>query len=492
MNTLLTRYNILTIFLKHRVIAMAMFLGVVFMGGLYLLVAEAKYESVAELIVRFGDRSIPDINRAPATELTPADRREIVLSHAAIIGSPDLEQATVEALGLATIYPDIAENPPTRWGPMDEAVKRFNDNLSVTVGTQDNVITVSFLHPDKAMAQKTLQKLIEMYMRQQTDVYHNPHLEFLSSEVKTSLDRLTAAQNALDDFKQKWLISDYDQEIAELLKRRGEADNNLQTAQAALMQAQHRRGDLEKLMKDIPRTQPESVGGEKYRSLDDAQTRLSDLRTKRSQMLATYNSGSPALATLDAGIAAAEKEVKARQRDLEQRSSYVNSVYQTVQTDYLRTTADASSNSEPVRILTAQIQSIDKRLADLRKVRGDFNTLNRDLQLAESTYKSLSTQSEDSRVKDNLNQQRISAATMISKPSAPYRTARPRKLVTLLACIFAGAILAMGVALLMEFLDDSFTTADQMTGYLEMPVLASFPRQSRKLPALLPYAKGAS
>ncbi len=492
MNTLLTRYNILTILLKHRVLAMAIFMAVVFTGGLYLLVAEAKYESVAELIVRFGDRSIPDINRTPATELTPSDRREIVLSHAAILGSPDLEQAAIEALGLATIYPDIAANPPSRWSAMDEAVKRFDNNLSVVVGTQDNVITVSFLHPEKDIARKTVQRLIDLYIKQQGDVYHDPHVEFLTSEVKTSADRLTVAQEALDDFKQKWLISDYDQEVSELLKRRGETDTNLQTAQAALVQAQHRRGDLEHLMRDIPRTQSESTGGEKYRSMDDAQSRLADLRTKRSQMLATYNANSPALATLDAGIAAAEREVKARQHDLEQRSSYVNSVYQTVQTDYLRTSADASSNTEPVRILTAQIQSIDKRLQDLRNVRGTYNTLSRDLQLAEATYRSLSTQNEDSRVKESLNQQRISAATMISKPTLPYRTARPRKLVTLLACIFAGAILGIGAALVMEFLDDSFTTPDQMTGYLEMPVLASFPRQTRRLPALLPVPKGVS
>jgi succinoglycan biosynthesis transport protein ExoP len=329
-------------------------------------------------------------------------------------------------------------------------------------------------------------------VRQQTDVYHNPHLEFLQSEVKTTGDRLMVAQNALDDFKQKWRISDYDQEVTELLKRRGEVDNNLQNAQANLVLAQHKRGELQKLIKDIPKTQSESAGGDKYRSYDDAQTRLADLRTKRSQMLATYNAGSPALATLDAGIAAADREVRARQRDLEQRSNYVNTVYQTVQTDLLRTSADASSNTEPVRVLAAQISAIDQRLEDMRKVRGTYNTLTRDLQLAEATYKSLSTTNEDSRVKESLNQQRISAATIISKPSAPYRTARPRKLVTLLACIFAGAILGAGAALIMEFLDDSFTTPDQMTTYLELPVLASFPRQTRKLPLLLPVARGVS
>src|ERR1700744_1549823 len=103
MNGLVSQYNALTILLKQRVAAVSIFLAVILMGGIYLIVAQSKYESVAELIVRFGDRSIPDINRNPATELTPSDRREIVLSHAAIIGSPDLEQATIEAFGIETL-----------------------------------------------------------------------------------------------------------------------------------------------------------------------------------------------------------------------------------------------------------------------------------------------------------------------------------------------------------------------------------------------------
>jgi len=42
--------------------------------------------------------------------------------------------------------------------------------------------------------------------------------------------------------------------------------------------------DIEGLIKGIPQTSPESAGGEKYRSVDDAESRLADLRAKQSQM----------------------------------------------------------------------------------------------------------------------------------------------------------------------------------------------------------------
>jgi len=480
-------YGALTILFKHQRAVLGVFLAVVFLGFSYLMLAQPKYKSEAELVVRFGNRSIGSIAQAPATQLTPADRREIVLSHAEILRSPDIARATIEGVGTSIVYPDVVENPPGRWSVMDEAVRRFQESLWVAVGTQNNVITVSFLHPDKAVSQKVVQKLVSLYIDEQTVVYHDPNSKFLSTEVEDAGKRLTVAQNAFEEFKMKWNINDFDGEITELLKRRGDVDATLHQAEAALVQAQRRQIDLERLMKEVPRTVPETAGGEKYRSVDDAQIRLAELKNKESQMLATYSPTSPTMVTLRAGIAAAEAELRNRTSELQRRSSNnVNSVYQTMQTDFLRTTADAKSNAEPVRVLTSQKADIDKRLSDLRENRATFANLSREQSLAEQVYRTLSTQYEEARVKDSLNQKNISSVAVISQPSLPYKTARPRRLVTLLVTLFAGSILAMGVALILEARDNRFTTSEQLSYFLDVPVLASFEHRRRGLPGLLP------
>ena len=107
-------FGLLTILFKHKRAVIRVFLVIVLGAGLYLLFATPKYESIAQLVVRFGDRSIPDVSRGQPTELTPSDRREIVLANAAILGSPDLAQATIEAFGLKSVYPDIIASPPGR------------------------------------------------------------------------------------------------------------------------------------------------------------------------------------------------------------------------------------------------------------------------------------------------------------------------------------------------------------------------------------------
>ncbi|WP_445682837.1 GumC family protein [Radicibacter daui] len=471
---------------------MTIFLAVVLSGVAYLAIATKKYESTAELVITFGNWSTPEVERAPATELTPSDRREIVLANAAILHSHDLAQATISSFGIERVYPDIAENPPSRGTPMDAAVTRFLDSLQAVAGAQDNIITLSLQHPDRDLAPQLVRKLIDLYVARQTQIYHNPHEGFLASEVKQAETRLTNAQNALEQFKDRWGITNYDQEEEDLLTQRGDLDTSLHVARANLAQAQQKQKQLEQLLQTVPQKVPETANGEKYRALDEARTRLAELQTKQSQMLTTYRPGGPATAALRAGIAAAQKEVAAREAELEGRSANApNTVYQTVETDYLRAAADAKSSAEPVQVLEGQMATLDKRLAELRSNRSTFNGLTREYQMAEDAYKTLSVQHTDALVKGNLNNERISPATVLSEPTHPYRPVRPRTLITLAVCLMGGFILATIAVLMREARDDRFTTAEQVVYLLDLPVLASFERQPHRPPLqLLAYGDG--
>jgi len=483
MSAQLIPYQAVTMLSKQWRCFITVFTAVMVLGIGYLLLATPKYESVAELVVTFGDRTAPEIANRQTEQLTPGDRHEIVLSHAAILQSHDLAQAVIESFGIDKVYPEIVDDPPARGTPMDAAVKQFRDNLNVEVGTQDNIITITLDHPDKDLAPQLVQKMIDLYVSRQTTVYRDPHEGFMANEVKQAGEKLAKAQAALEAFKGQWHISDYDKEVEDLLQQRGDIDTDLHTAKANLAQAQLRQKELQEMMRKVPEKIPDSASSEKYRALDDSRTRLADLKTKESQMLATYDPNSSAMSSLKAGIATAEAEVKARTAELGSRNTaQENTVYQTLQTDFLRTTADANSNAEPVRVLSEQVATIDHRLSDLQQNRGTYNDLNREHQIAEETYHTLSLTLADAHVRGNLNDQHISPAMEISTPTVPYKTARPRKLITLLACIFGGGLLAAGAALLREAQDDRFSSAEQVAYLLDLPVLASFEKRPSRIP----------
>lgn len=466
---------VLTALFKRKLALLSVFVLVVGAGVGYLMLATPKYQSVAELIVRFGERSIPSLARTPATELTPSDRREIVLANSQLMQSHDLVRATIESIGVARLYPDIMASPPEAWSVMDEAVRTLKANLSVEVGLQNNVITLSVLHPDPKLATQVVRTMIDKYIARESEVYRDPQVSFQRDGLVQAEQRLAAAQNGLEAFKAEHRITDFDQEVIDLLKRRGDVDASLRAAQATLSQAEQRRLDLKTLMAGVPERVPGTPSGEKYRSVDEAQARLADLRSKQSQMLATYSDTSPALEQLRSGIANAERDLRGRQSDVGGRSAALaNPVFQTLQTDFFRATADAQSGMGPVRIYTEQLAGVDARLRELQGARGGLTDGLRQVQVADDSYRTLHKQFESAQVKEQLNSQRISSAAVLSQPTEPYRVARPRKLVTLAASLAAGFILAIGTALLLEARDDRFTTPDQLAAALDVPVLATF------------------
>ncbi len=354
---------------------------------------------------------------------------------------------------------------------------RFLDNLKVDVGLQNNVITVSLLHPNMQLVPSIVQRLIDLYVQHVAQIYENPQLGFQRQGVVDQHQRLDAAESALDSFKVKTSITDFDQEVISLLKQRADVDTALQAAQATMSQAQQRVGDLHRALANIPEKVPGLSSGEQYRSLDDSRSKLADLRTKLSQMLATYAPDSPALDQVRAAIHAAERDAGARQGEVPSRTAAgVNGVFQSLQTDYFRAVGDADSGREPVRVFTEQRDGIDRRLAALREAKGELTALTRQAQIADDTYRTLFRQYQDAQAQDNLNKQRISRAVVTSQPTQPYKSVRPRKLITLIATLMGGAILAVGAAYLLEATDDRFATAEQLHAVFGMPILATLHR----------------
>lgn len=447
----------------------------------YLAFAERKYSSQVELVVRFGNHSIPDVDHAERNEISTSERQELVASNAEILQSPDLAQATIEAVGLDAIYPDIATDPPVAWTAMQEGVRRFGKDLALDVGLRSNVITVKLQHRDPRMAQVITQRLISLYIQRQTSIYENPELGFLRTALDHVHGRLATVTQELDAFKGNWRLTDIDQEVVALLKQRSDVHTNLAAAEAAAQQSERRQGELAALLPTIQKF-PLTPAGDRYRALDDAQARLSDLQSKAAQLRAAAGAdGNTQLSQSRAAIADAERQVQARRDDVTAHAPVdPGNVYQSLQTDHLRARADAVSSAAAVSVWKDTLTIIANRLTELQDARGTYDELVRAVSIEEAAYRSLSGRVQDAQVKDSLNGQHISPAMVISAPTLPYRPSKPRVLLTLFASVIGGMILAIGSVFLMEALDDRFTTGEQVARRLGLPLLGTL----TALPAL--------
>jgi succinoglycan biosynthesis transport protein ExoP len=464
-------------FLRRKVLFVMVFSLACTIGGAYLLLVKPLYQSGASLVVRFDSRPVPNIDRTK-TEMLPLgsnERREIIYSDADILRSRDVIRHTIDTLGLARVYPAIAEKPESDTRKLDDAAELFAANLVVDVGIQSDVINVTYLNPDPNMARDGIKQLLDTFYAQEAVVYANPELRFAKDEAAKAREKLTEAQNALAAFKAGRNIADLQQQVSQLLLQRTDVDTRLNGARARVAEAEQREGTLKQLLKDVPENVSSSAPGEQYHAVDQAEARLDELRAKRSQMASNYRPDSPIFQQVDAEIASLVAISKQRTKEVQSRASNMpNVVHQNINTDYLRASAEANSAREPERVLAAQLADINQRLAGLETERNQYDDMTRSVQIQNDTYRTLAIRYETANIEANRNAQGISAAAVIAAPAVPDKPARPRRKLVALATVFAALILATGSVLTIEAMDDRLNTSRDVVRSLRLPVLATF------------------
>jgi uncharacterized protein involved in exopolysaccharide biosynthesis len=464
-------------FFRRKFTFLLIFGGVCLAGALYLLVTTPLYLSTAALVVRFDQHTVPNIDNTQPTlqPLGSNERREIIYSDADILRSPDLLHRTIKEVGLERLYPTIASNGHGSARQDDEALKAFNADLVVDVGLQSDVINLSFLNPVPQVAHDTVQALLTQFSAQEANVYANPQLKFTEQEAQQQRDKLTTAQQALSQFKSGHQISDFDQQIKELIKQRVDVASRLNTAQGRVSDAEQREAALKELLGAVPQTVTTSAAGEQYRGVDEVQGQIAALKAKRDQMESTYRPGSPVFNQLNASLSSLEASAAASNHDARSRGmTQTNLVYENIKTDLLRATAEAQGAREPAQLLATQLGQVNQEISDLEAQQSHYDDLRRNVSIEDAAYRSLAIRLAEARVEANRNAEKISAAAVIADPSMPEQPARPRRKVVAFATVLAALILACGGVLALDAFDDRLRSARDVTQVLRVPVLATF------------------
>lgn len=469
--------EVILTFLRRKTLFMLVFGTVCLAGGVYLLVKQPLYKSGSTLVLHFDSQSVPNIDRTmnPTQPLGSNEHREILYSDAEILRSTGVIHGVIGAVGMDKLYPDIASGQLSDAKKLDLATDSLLANLVVDVGLQSDVLNINFFNPNATVARDTVQMLLNQFFAQEAAVYANPQLAFAETESAAAKDKLTAAQDKLSQFKSQHQIADLQQQVSQLILSRTDVESRLRVAQGHVLEAEQREQALKELLDTVPPTSTSSAMGEQFHAADSAEAQLDQLRAKRSQMATSYNPGSAVFHQIDAQIAALSSAAKLRSGEARSRSAtQPNVVYQSIKTDYLRASAEATSARQPADVLTQQLAQINAHLGDLENVRNQYDDLQRAVAIQNDTYKTLAIRYETARVEANRNAQKISAAVVIAAPTVGQQPARPRRKLVALATVLAALICGCASVLAVEGFDDRFRTPRDVTRVLRLPVLATF------------------
>ncbi|MEA5593803.1 polysaccharide biosynthesis tyrosine autokinase [Rivularia sp. UHCC 0363] len=134
-------------------------------------------------------------------------------------------------------------------------------------------------------------------------------------------------------------------------------------------------------------------------------------------------------------------------------------------------------------IVQTQVSDLETRLAQLPIKQQPLTKLVREREEAASSLKFLQSKLEEARI---AQAQKVSNVRIIESATVPESSASPKKPVVLALATIFGAILATGVILLLELMDNTLKDAREAEELLNLPLLGVLPRLPAKTLVLEP------
>jgi uncharacterized protein involved in exopolysaccharide biosynthesis len=479
-----TQRSLLNVVFRHyRKIAL---IFLVCVGGAvaYNTFAPAYYEPKASVLVKFGkDATVyrSEDNKNAGADSTPLDRKEIVNSQIKILESRELISKVLSEVGVGTIYPDLISDPPTRGTPLDAAIDRFGSNLTVNNPRDTNVIDVSLLNEDAGIGTRAVNLLVGRFIERTLKLFGDPQSNFLQEQLDIFRERVAAAQKAVAQFKIDNHISSIDEERTMLLKQRTDLDTTLKGVEAHVAEVTSKKDGLKTALNSTKPDVELYSESDRYRSIDDAKQKLLELQSRLQNLLTYYTENAPPVVATQEEITRVKQSLSDEQKTIKARTrTGQNQVYQQLQVDLLRNDAELKSSQASADEMHHQLAEVTGRLQTLDQKQAQLQDLALQLEVADQNYKTYMQRSEEARIAEDLNKQKIASIAVIEQASAPVKPARPRLLLNLALGVLLGGFIGLMAAFLSETFDDAYSTPEQVERSIGAPVLVSIAEARRR------------
>ncbi len=202
----------------------------------------------------------------------------------------------------------------------------------------------------------------------------------------------------------------------------------------------------------------------------DTAKEIARLRAGRARLLEEYVESAPEIREFDRQIDTLQSEIsKARQRNEEAltefRKTSSNVILDNLQTKYLQ----AKSKEDKIRSAYNQQYAL---ASGQNQSEVSITLLKQEIDTKKGFFKNLIDNQSQNDVIASGTENNISVAEIAIPPELPVS---PRRLMTVVAALFLSTLFGMGLALFLEYLDDTIRTTEEIENYLGLPALAAIP-----------------
>ena len=472
---------------RHRKAAIITFCGFFVAATLVAWVWAARYYQANMQVVVEQDRSDPAITSAQVANVNNTKQVTLdqVTSEVTLLQGEDMLRSVVAACHLGESWSPMdiflpSDEQQRRAAKQELATRTLVKKIKVEAATTSDVIDVKYGRmgePDKpACVLQTLGKLyLEKHLQLARPVGSS---DFFAQETEKYRKALAESEQKLVAFSADQKVAAPDLVRTDMAQQLAIADSNLYQAQQMIAADQKRIENVKGQMAATPaRSSTSEVSNSSYLLMQNLQTDLLAAQVKRTQLLLKYDPNYPLVKEVDQEIAVTQEAIaKADAAKYVNRTTDRDPTYEYLREDMAKTEADLAAQRATAAALVGSIHGIQTEMVKLDQQAVTQSALLREAKADEGNYLLYLGKREQERTSDALDQRRI-ANVAIAVPAVTPILPKYSPFLVMFLGLIASVFLAVAAAYVMEYLDPSFRTPQEVSNTLSIPVLATMPKK---------------
>jgi polysaccharide biosynthesis transport protein len=359
--------------------------------------------------------------------------------------------------------------------------------LSITHVKDSDVLDISFKDRNPQRSADGVNAIIHAYLQnsvQSNQNEVNTARQFISARLPKAKQQVQAAENALRDFKQTHQILTLKDQVTSAQVRIDDsqkkiADNKAQlaniSAQEGVVASKLGIGSEDAVVISSLSQSPE---------IQDLLTKIQQIQSQLVLARDSFTEDHPKIVSLEGNLADLKGLFAQKATKISgpisisfDPDSLIGKLRQDLTAELVRLESTRKGLQQEIERLTAELKSYQIKVATLPKLEQQQNELERQLNAAQLSYNDLLKKFQDTQVASNQGQ---GNARVISEAMVPNQPSAPRKSLYITTGLILGSVLAFLTMYVLETLNKSLRTVDEIRQRFNLPILGVIPLLGRK------------
>lgn len=370
----------------------------------------------------------------------------------------------------------ILEGVTQALGQEDVDPKSLEKRITIQPIQGSDVLKISMQSADPAEAQATVNALADEFIKWNLLYQQNDRRTariFIESQLESVAKSLRVAEEELTAYREKEKVLALSEETVAKIGQLATLEASLTEVAVAKEETAERIVQVRENLANQEETLISSTTIAENRYVTEYKSRLADLEIRLSSAREKYTDRHPSILSLQAEIDdVTSKLAEEVERVIGTETRTLNSIHQELYGNLINLEVEAMALNARETALQVLIEEYEAELASLPAKELALARLMRDAKVMEELYVLLRTRQEEARIAEAMQTADVHVVDSAVLPTAPVK---PRIKLNIAIGAVLGVFLGIGLAFLLEFVDNTLKTKEDAERLLELPVLGQIP-----------------